>query len=66
MAFKGQVLVRSKVVIDNTTLEQLNTFTYLECQISYEEEKVTTSKTSIFLQILGILNNVLKQNLVQI
>jgi hypothetical protein len=30
MAFKGQILIRSKIVIDNTVLEQVNTFMYLE------------------------------------
>jgi hypothetical protein len=38
-------------------------FTYLGCKTPYEEEKDITSKISKFLQILGILNNVLKQNL---
>jgi len=38
-------------------------YTHLECKISYE--KNITSETSKFSQILGILNNVLKPNLVQ-
>jgi hypothetical protein len=29
MAFKGTEPIRSKIVIDNMTLEQVNTFTYL-------------------------------------
>jgi len=30
MAFKGQVLMRSEIVIYNTILEQVNMFTYLD------------------------------------
>jgi hypothetical protein len=46
-------------------LEQANTFTYLGCNISYQEEKHIHSKITKFLQILGVLNNKLKPNLVQ-
>jgi hypothetical protein len=42
MAFKGQVLIRSKTIIDNAILEQLKTLTYLGCSISYKEEKEIT------------------------
>jgi hypothetical protein len=31
--------------------EQVNTFTYLGCKISYKEEKAITSKIITFLQI---------------
>jgi hypothetical protein len=63
MAYKGQVPVRSTIVIDNTILEQMNTFTYLGCKISYEKRKGITLKINDFVQVLGILNNVLKPNL---
>jgi hypothetical protein len=33
MAFKGTELVRRKIVIENMILEQVNTFTYLGCNI---------------------------------
>jgi hypothetical protein len=46
-------------------LEQVNTFTYLGCNISYQEEKDIHSKIKNFLQILGLLNNTLKPYLVQ-
>jgi hypothetical protein len=65
MAFKGTEPIRSKIVIDNVISEQVNTFTYLGCNISYQEEKDTHSKNTKFLQILGLLNNTLKPNLVQ-
>jgi hypothetical protein len=65
MAFKGTEPIRSKIVIDNMILEQANTFTYLGCNISYQEEKDIHSKITKFLQILGLLNNTLKPHLVQ-
>jgi hypothetical protein len=55
---KGQVAIRSNNGTNNTTLEQVNTFKYLGCKISYKKD--VTSKICKFLQILGILNNVLK------
>jgi hypothetical protein len=65
VAFKGTEPIRSKIVIDNRILEQVNTFTYLGCYISYQEEKDIHSKITKFLQILGLLNNTLKPNLIQ-
>jgi hypothetical protein len=65
MAFKGTEPIRSKIVIDNMIREQVNTFTYLGCNISYHGEKDIHSKITKFLQILGLLNNTLKSNLVQ-
>jgi hypothetical protein len=65
MTFKGAGPIRSKTVIDNMILEQVNTFTYLGCNISYQEEKHIHSKITKFLQILGLLNNTLEPNLVQ-
>jgi hypothetical protein len=37
MAFRGTEPIRRKIVID-MILEQENTFTYLGCNISYQEE----------------------------
>jgi hypothetical protein len=64
MAFKATEPIRSKIVIDNIMLEQVNTFTYLGCNISYQEETDIHFKITKFLQILGLLNNKLKLNLV--
>jgi hypothetical protein len=65
MAFKGAEPIRNKIVIDNMILEQVNIFTHLGCNISYQEQKDIHSKTTKYLQILGLLNNTLKPNLVQ-
>jgi hypothetical protein len=35
MAFLGKDPVRSKICINNKTLEQVNTFNYLGCSLSY-------------------------------
>ena len=37
MAFKGRDPIRTKIVIDNKTIEQVNLFNYLG-SISYEKE----------------------------
>jgi hypothetical protein len=42
-----------------------NTFICLGCNISYQEEKDIHSKIRKLLQILGLLNNTLKTNVVQ-
>jgi hypothetical protein len=34
-AFKGQVPIRSKILRDNTILEEINAFTYLGYKIPY-------------------------------
>jgi hypothetical protein len=64
MTFKGEVPVRRKTVIDNAVFQQVNKFTLLECKTLYQEENDMTLKIR-FLQILGIFNNVLKQNKVK-
>jgi hypothetical protein len=60
MAFKGRDPVRSKIVINNNIIQQINTFTYLGCSISYQNEKDITVKTSKFPQITVITNITLK------
>jgi hypothetical protein len=35
----GQVVIRSKIVIDNKVLEQVNTFTYLRCKIHTKRKR---------------------------
>jgi len=58
-AFKGRDPVRTKTVIDNKTIEQVNLFNYLGNMISYEGELDIDNKLNNFLKITGILNNVL-------
>ena len=60
MAFKGRDPVRTKIVIDNRIMEQVNVFNCLWNIISYEGELDIDSKLNSFLKITGILNNVFR------
>jgi len=57
MAFKGQDQVRSKIVMDNKIIEQVNSFHYVGNLISYEKELDIDNKLNNYLQITGIINN---------
>jgi hypothetical protein len=50
MTFSGKDPFRSKICINNKTLEQVNTFNYLACNLSYEGEKDMPSKISKFVK----------------
>ena len=60
MAFKEQDPVRTKIVIDNKIIEQVNSFNYLGNMISYEKKLDIDSKLHNYLKITGILNNVFR------
>lgn len=56
MAFKGREAVRSKIVVRNRAIEQVNTFKYLGCEISQQGEVDVDSKVEKFLKVTGALN----------
>ena len=60
MAFKGRDPVRTKIVIDNKIIGQVNLFNCLGNVISYEGELDIDNKLNNFLKITGILNNVFR------
>jgi len=60
MAFKGRDPVRTKIVIDNKIIEQVNLFNYLGNMICYEGELDIDNRLNNFLKITGILNNVFR------
>ena len=60
MAFKGLEPLRSKIVINNQIIEQVNIFNYLGSNISYEGEKDINNKLNNFTKITGVINNVFK------
>ena len=60
MAFRGRDPVRTKIVIDNKIIEQVNSFIYLGNMISCEKELDIDNKLHNYLKITGILNNVFK------
>jgi len=57
MAFKGGVPVRTKIVIYNKIIEQVNSFNYLGNMISYQKELDIDNKLHNYLKITGIINN---------
>jgi len=59
MAFKGQDPLRTKTVIDNKIIEQVNLFNNSGNMISYEDLD-TDNKLNNFLKMTGILNNVFR------
>jgi len=48
MAFKGRDPVRTKIVIDNKIIEQVNLFNYLENMVFYEGELGIDNKLNKF------------------
>ena len=59
MAFKGRDPVRTKIVIDNKIIEQVNSFNYIG-NISYEKELEIDNILHNYFKITGILNNVFR------
>jgi hypothetical protein len=59
MAFKGRNPIRSKIVIDNKIIKQVNSFYYLGDLISCENE-MDIDKLNNYLKITGIINNVFR------
>jgi hypothetical protein len=57
MTLRGKEPKRSKILIDNKSIEQVNTFNYLGNLVSYENKKDVDSKISTFLKITGIINS---------
>jgi len=60
MALKGRDPIRTKIVIDNKIIEQVNMFNYLGNMIYYEKELDIDNELHNYLKITGILNNVFK------
>ena len=52
--------VRTKIVIYNKIIEQVNSFNYLENMVSYEKELDIDNKLHNYLKITGILNNMFR------
>jgi hypothetical protein len=52
--------VRTKTVIDNKIIEQVNSFNYLGNMISHEKELDIDNKLRNYLKITGIINNVFR------
>ena len=61
MAFKGKNLVRSKIEIDGSILEQVKQFNYLGCVLSLYSETNFAKKINRFQRICGAIRKHLKK-----
>jgi hypothetical protein len=59
MAFKGKYPVRSKIMINNKTIEQVKNFNYLGCDISYNYDDDLQNKLHKFQYICGTIKRTL-------
>jgi hypothetical protein len=59
-SIKGRDPIRSKIVIDNKIIEQVNSFNYLGNLIYYENEMDTDNKLNNYLKIISIINNMFR------
>ena len=53
--FVGEYHLRTKIIINDETLEQVSQFTYLGCSISYQFSNDVESKLAKFLQLIGTI-----------
>ena len=53
--FVGTDHLRTKIIINDETLEQVNQFTYLGCSISYQFSNDVEFKLTKFLQLIGTI-----------
>ena len=53
--FVGTDHLRTKIIINDETLEQVSQFTYLGCSISYQFSIDVEFKLTKFLQLIGII-----------
>ena len=47
--------LRTKIIINDETLEQVSQFTYLGCSISYQFSNDVVFKLATFLQLIGTI-----------
>jgi len=53
--FVGTDHLRTKIIINDETLEQVSQFTYLGCSISYQFSSDVAFKLAKFLQLIGTI-----------
>jgi hypothetical protein len=61
MAFKGKHLVRSKIEIDGSILEQVKQFNYLGCELILDGELDFDNKIKRFQSICGTITKHIKK-----
>lgn len=65
MAFQGREPVRSKIVINGKIIEQTAEFNYLGCKLANSGEVDVDNKLKNFQRTTGLINRVLRRNLVK-
>ena len=60
MGFQGKEYMRTKIVINGRTIEQVRYFNYLGCTISYCERKEVNNKVNKFQRMCGTISRTLK------
>ena len=60
MAFKGKDPVRTKIVVRDCILEQVSTFNYLGCSLTYKKDSDINNKISRFQSVCGTIHRSLK------
>jgi hypothetical protein len=63
MAFKGKLNICSKIVLENTTLEQVEQFNYLGCKTSFIQERDVNNKIQKFQMVCGTISRTLKNKI---
>jgi hypothetical protein len=63
MAFKGKYPVRTKIIIEDKTLKQVNHFRYLGYDVTFLEETDTDAKIKKIQNICGTIRRTLKEKL---
>jgi len=61
MAFKGKHLVRSKIEIDGSILEEVKQFNYLGCELSLDGEPDFDKKINGFQGVCSTIRKYLKK-----
>ena len=59
--FVGADHLRTKIIINDETLEQVSQFTYLGCSISYQFSNYVESKLAKFFQLIGTIKRTIFQ-----
>lgn len=60
LAFRGAETIRAKIVLEGKTIEQINSFNYLGCNISYIKNEDIGNKINKFNHVCGVINRSLK------
>ena len=65
MAFKGKYPIPSKICINNTLIERVNSFNYLGYQMSFGADEDMANKISKYIKVTGVINQMFKPSQVQ-